>query len=616
MPAAKKKRKTPPKAKVAAPIEERSFGEIIRSVGSDWIVSNLQIDAEVYQNVIPLLLLSRQWWRENPYAIKYAEQLNANIFGENGIMLRSKVKETEDRVVNSPDEKWALIAYERRIDRVRQWAAKQSGREIAQYRAFKLADQMERSLDDADAVIRGKATIQVGAPDVFANQRIEGGWSDWQRAEFCDIRGRRNYNMLRQIRLWAAARDGGHFIRLIKDTRANKYGFALQQINDEWCDYFRNVTLDNTDVIRMGIRYPMTAWGIGKPTSFSFVKRIPRDWQTGARYMGGQYGASETWQEVPADQVIHYARFTDIENTRPAPWGVSVFGKSRHLDQAELAAVVAARAEACKTGFLYSDLVPEGGQGVGLELPTSSCINNAARGIKMMPGGMYGLPYGVKFQSNDPTHPSGNFSGFRQAMGQATCAGLPGADYNVIFNDLNMSFSSGRIGRLDTNEVSKTLQRFDIDTAERPIFEAWLEMALITGAISLPSTEAKYQKFNRPLFQGRRWAQIDETKAVTAAALRIANHMSSLGRENAELGQDFEEIMLERAEELMLMDSLGIDPAFTVSPATPTTEVSDDEESGDAKPANKPAAVAAEPAKKNGSKGHRNATDIESLLQK
>lgn len=559
-------------------IDERAFADILRNAtnGNEWLLSGLSLDAETFQSVFSLRAAMRDLWRSNPYIAKYQEQLAANVFGEAGIMLRSKIKEDADRVVYSADEKWALLKHERRINRLREWAEQKIGRPIECYRAMQLADGLDRA--KPEDVLMGRAMVEVGAPDVFANQRVEAWWSEWHRAKYCDVRGRRDYNTLRQLRLWSAARDGGHFIRLIKDAShdnkgnftLNRMGFAIQHINDEWCDHFYNETLPGGNVVRMGIEYEMTSWGLGKPVAFYFIKRIPRDWQTGARYAVGAHNSYAIRDRVSADEIIHYARFTDTDSTRPPPWGASIVGKVRQLDQYEIAEVVAARAEAMKTGWLYSDLVPEGG------IPAEIDPKKGTAGIKLSPGGLYGLPWGVKYQANNPTHPSGNFQNFRQGMGQSTCAGLPGADYNVIFNDLaNINFSAGRLGRLDTSEQFKLLQRFDITTAEIPIFEAGLEMALLTGAIPLPTR--KFAKFNAPLFSGRRWKQIDEVKSITAAALRVANHVSTCGRECAEDGEDFEDVIVERAEEMMLCESLGINPKMTVENPAPAAAPKDEE---------------------------------------
>jgi lambda family phage portal protein len=555
--------------------EERSFREIIATAqGTDWLTSGITLDADIFQNIFSLRAAMRDLWRSNPYLMKYQEQLAANVFGEAGIMNRMKVKETEDRVVHASDEKWALIEHEERINRIIEWAESKTGTRIQRYRAYKLAEGLARSHNDD--ILRGTATIKVGQPDVFANKVIEAAWSEWQRAQYCDVRGRRSYNTLRQLMLWSCARDGDNFPRMITGPTVNKFGFALQLINAEWCDYFLNIgkPTDET-VIRMGIEYENKPWGLGKPTAYYFIKRLPNDWQWnrtgGWGYGNGRNLTPKTHDRIPAEEIIHYMRDMDTEGTRGIPWGAGAIGKIRHLDNYEIAEVIAARAEACKTGWLYSDMIPEGGM-----MPAGPDPIKAVPKQRVKPGGIYGLPWGVKYQSCDPTHPTADFGNFRQGMGQAATAAFPGADYNVIFNDLaNINFSSGRLGRLDTNEVNKILQRMHIEKAETTIFETWLLWSLITGAVPLPSS--KFQKFNKPLFQGRRWAQVDEIKAVTAAALRVANLFSSDQRECADLGTDSEEILFEVAESNMMKEQFGIDPQKTVQ-KFPTTIKDDSEE--------------------------------------
>lgn len=554
--------------------QARGYREIVgagSAAMTDWPFYSMQEDSDIWQNILSLRSRMRDLWKGNPYFSKYRELLAANVFGEEGHYLRMKIKETEDRVLANPAERWELTAYERRRDAVRLWSQRRSGRRLPKFRAF-----------TEDAQTR-KAMVKVGDPDIYANLLIERRWKEWQRAEFCDLRGLRDYGTLRQLRLWSAARDGDFFIRMVRDPRVNKFGFALQCVNAEWCDYFLNAKLDNGNVIRLGIEYEFRPWGLGKPVAYHFIKRKENDWQF---TVPGMSDAPSAWHDrIPAEDIIHYARYTDNDGTRPAPWGASTIIKARALDQFEIAEVFAARAAACKTGWAYSDMVPEGGAAVGVPDPVA-----AVRNLNVTPGGLYGLPYGIKIQDVDPTHPNGNFEDFRKGMLRAWCAGLPGADYNTIANDLeNINFSAGRLGRLDTNEMSKLIQRFDICKAEIPIFEAWLEMSLVTGAIPLPL--AKFEKFNRPHFQGRRWAQVDEVKAETASGMRIANNKSSWGAECDMDGVDFEEMIFEKAENMMTMEALGVDPTLTVqkTPAPTEPDADETETEDEAKPKAPPA---------------------------
>lgn len=540
---------------------------------SDWVMQSLSEDADLWQNAYALTSRVRDLFKTNPIYVKYRELLWANVFGENGIMLRMKIKETEDRVIHTPDEKLALIAYERRINRLREFAAQRDGRDPIQVRAYKLVEAMERS--KPEDILERKAKIQVGDPDVFANVLIERKYNEWQRAEFCDIRGKRNYHVLRQMRLINGIRDGDFFLRMISDPKANKFGFTLQLIASEWCDRFLNVTLPNGNVVIMGIEYQMSEWGIGKAVAYYFIKRMPSDWQFSSAGMFGNMAPAGMHQRVDASEIIHYARPVDAESTRPAPWVASTIPKGRQLDQYELAEVIAAREAACKVGFLWSDVMPEGGLS-GTPVDPSTGLP-AAR--QAGPGDTVGLPYGVKYQQNDPKHPTQNFEAFRKEMVRSITAGMPGADYNTIANDLeNINFSAGRLGRLDTNEMSKMIQRFDIDVAETPIFERWLEMALLTQAVALPLV--KFDKFNKPLFTGRRWAAVDEIKEVNAAALRVANGFSCDQDECADFGKDFEETAMSQAEANMFKESLGLETSKTVENVKPA-EPAEDTEAGE-----------------------------------
>ena len=562
---------------------ERGYREVsgVGQENADWAYNLLGEDSDLWQNAWALTSRCRDLFRTNPIYQKYRESLWAGVFGADGTLMRSKITETEPRVVHAPDEKYHLIAHERRINRLREWAERKTGNKTDQYRAFKLADGLDRA--KTDDVIRGTAMIEVGAPDVFANFKVEQWWQDWQRAENCDMRKNRDYNTLRQLRLIQSVRDGDVFIRFISSPRVNGHGFCIQLIPAEWCDRWYNTELPNGNVVVMGIEYKMTVWGTGEPVAYYFIKRQPMDWQF--TVPGAFNFASGTLHErISADEIIHYARPVDADSTRPAPWICATIPQARQLNQYEIYEVIAARKECTQTGFLYSDVNPEGGENVAPIDPK--------KGVPKIPkdatAWLVGLPWGVKYQANNPTHPSMNYPGFRKGQGQSIASGLPGANYNELFGDLeSINFSSGRLGRLDKEDTIVVLQKFDERKAERPIFEKALEMALITGILPLPL--AKFTKFNKPKFQGPRSEQVDEVKAVNSAALRVANKFRSRQRECADNGEDFFEISFELAEEEMHLEELGMDSQTTVEgvkPAKPAQDIDDSQQNGNSQNGN------------------------------
>lgn len=548
-----------------AHVLERAYKEVsgVGGINSDWAISAISEDSDVWQNIFTLRQRSRDLFRTNVYFKKYKEELFANVFGSEGITLRMRVKEVEDRVVYSAAEKGCITEDARRRDRISQYIERRFGKSSLRVSPFAFRDMSRQS-----------ATVQVGDLDLYANKIIEDAWKRWQRRENCTVSGVLSYNEVRQMRLLSAARDGDFFIRFIRDPRINEFGFSLQLINSEWCDFYLNQVLDNGNEIRMGIE--RNKWG--KRVAYWFIKRQPMDWQfsTPGAYMSS---SREMHERIPADEIIHYARYEDGDSTRPAPWAASLIVKARHLDKGEEAEVTAMRVNACKMGFFQSTVDPNGGTGVGEKAdPTKSAT------LEAEPGSFQGLPWGVEFKEWNPSHPNQNFPGFRKEMLRAICAGLPGANYNIIANDLEgVNYSSGRLGMLDERELWKLIQKFDIDIAERPVFEEWLYMALLTGAISLPL--AKFDKFNQPVFRGRRWAWVDPLKEIQASALTVANKFTSRTRviEDSDVDADFEEILFELAEEEMMMTELGMDTSAVTgkSPQSPDKNGQDAQNTSD-----------------------------------
>lgn len=560
--------------RVAPKIQQRTYQELASvggGINSDWNLDISGEDSLAWQYSWLLTSRVRDLARCNPTFQRYRDLIWAGVFGPEGIRLRSKIKETEDRVIQSPDEKAAIRAYDARWNNVAKWTYERAGAPFSE----------RKSMQEFGTNGSRVAQIKIGAPDVYACLQIEKAWHEWKRAEFCDVRGTRTYDQIRQLRLWSAIRDGDCFLHMIRDPRVNKFGFSLRLINAEWVDRFYNGTLSNGDQVRMGIRYKNNAWGLGKPVSYFFIKRQPNDWQYSIPGVMNT-GQGTLHDEVPADEVIHYARPVDADGTRPSPWLASAIPTSRQLDQYAIAEVVAARAQACKIGWLHSTVVPEGG------VPTDIDPRKAVPKTELTPGAIVGLPYGVEYTESDPKHPNGNFEAFRKAILRHQSAGMPGASYSELSNDYeSISFSAGRLQRLSQDNITYLIQKFDIESAERPIFETWLEMALTVGAIPLPLT--KFDKFKSAHFQGPRTPGVDEIKEVTAAALRVANHFSSDQKECDKFGVDFEETLFEQAEANMLKEQLGVNPQKTVESPPPAETPADGEGDGETdKPEKKP----------------------------
>jgi lambda family phage portal protein len=524
----------------------------LKKLSPDWSVNRIGIDAEVYRNHWELRAYSRSLWRENPYIIGYGQDLCANVIGPKGYTYRMVIKEEEDRVVHSPQERAALRAMDNRRTAVAAYVTAKTGRKTAFRKLYRET--------------KGVAKVEVGSLDIFANQLIERKFKEWQKKENCTVTGRLTYNESRQLRLKACARDGEHFIRLVRDSKFKPFGFKLQHINAEWCNYyFTGKCKETGNPVRFGIEYDDSG-PAPVPVAYHFIAGTASDWMSFApRPFMSTDGSGCV--RIEAKDVIHYGKFDDdADVTRPVPWTTPVMSNARQTAKWIEAAVISARAGACSGVFFEADLAGPDGTTVG----AVDADQMKKLVLEMNPGGMHGLPPGVRAKEFNPNNPNATTGAFRNELLREMCAGLPAAQFSTIGqNYAEINFSAGRLERLSITAQWMMLQEWDIATEHR-IFSEWLEMALVTQAVPLPLR--KLAKFDAVQITGRRWEGVDPIKEATAKAMNLANKFTSLQRIHDEQGTDLETTLFEIMEANMMMEQFGIDTATTAGPVQPPKE--------------------------------------------
>jgi lambda family phage portal protein len=263
------------------------------------------------------------------------------------------------------------------------------------------------------------------------------------------------------------------------------------------------------------------------------------------------------WRErVPAKQIIHLFMPERIGQSVGAPWVHSAIVPLRHLSKYSEAEVVAARVSAAKMGFL----VPRDNASAPGYVGETDAKGN--KYMEVEPGSIEQLPYGYEFQSFDPTHPNSAFRDFMKAQLREISAGL-GVSYVSLANDLEaVNYSSIRAGLIEEREEWKSIQRWFIESFAAPVFEEWLQTALLAGAISDGTTTlpfSKFDKFNKPEFKARRWAWVDPLKDMQAEILAVEKGWKSKRASIAESGGDIEDTYKEQASDEALADQYGLE---------------------------------------------------------
>jgi lambda family phage portal protein len=257
--------------------------------------------------------------------------------------------------------------------------------------------------------------------------------------------------------------------------------------------------------------------------------------------------SSRRYERIPANEIIHVFVAEDAEQWRGAPWAYAALRRARQLDQFEEAALVAANVGAAKMGFLQQT-DPEAGpisDGDGTETGGVTDFVQSAE-----PGAFEKLPDGYTLKEWDPNYPSDNFDPFVKSVMRSMATGLL-VSYHGVSGDLTeVNFSSIRAGTLDEREFWKTVQNFIVDTVKVPVFEWWLARALVWDPDLRGLPPAKFDKFNRPVFFGRRWEWVDPKSDVAADREAVALGIKSRAQIISERGRDPADVWAElEAEE-------------------------------------------------------------------
>jgi lambda family phage portal protein len=415
------------------------------------------------------------------------------------------------------------------------------------------ATRHDLRVDAGDMIYPGGNKPPIWKPDRAAIAMIEDAWAEWGRKGTCTIDRRHSWRNVKRLAVRAVPRDGNMIIRKILGSAAgNRFGFALELWDIDHLDLLKFEQVRGGGEIRFGIEFNAHR----AVTAFWLRVKNPND------YLGAASMSPSV--RFPADEIYHIYLDERPEQSIGLPWCVSAITRLRQLGAFEEAAVIAARLGASKAGFFKK--TPGAGGGVGSW--TGEKDEEGAAVVEAAAGTFTELPEGWDVANWSPEYPNIETSEFRKAMLRGIATSL-GTSYTTLGNDLeSVNYSSARVGLLDERETWKMHQEFFAEYLYEPVFADWLDAAITSGALNLPL--AKFAKFNRPRFKGRRWAWVDPVKEVDAAKTAIALRLSSRRQIIDDAGGDIEDVFHDNKADEELADSLSL--SLSLSPPDPEPE--------------------------------------------
>lgn len=382
--------------------------------------------------------------------------------------------------------------------------------------------------------------LKINSEDTKARE-VEAAFFKW--LDRADVTGRYSAGDLQRAAVRLTARDGELFTRLYKSSEfPDGLGVQLLEadfVNDQ-CEQAYN---GNTTVMGVSLdRY-------GREVAFSVYDQHPGDIG-----FGGGAGLKTSW--VTADKIIHTFVSERPGQTRAPSWMAASMMSIRMLDGYREAELVAARIASCKMGFYK---IPAGD-----DFTADGTTTDGAPVSDASPGSFERMPSGWDFTSYDPTHPAGNFAPFCKDIERDIANGF-GVAYSNLANDLEaVNYSSIRAGTIEEREMWKVKQQWFANAFLRPLYRAWLSMAVLNGTVKLTTKQEEFFSVS-DVWTGRRWDWVDPSNDIQALKEQVALGITSPSQIAAERGQNFAQVTKQIEADNALRVDAGLAPFGTAA---------------------------------------------------
>jgi lambda family phage portal protein len=368
------------------------------------------------------------------------------------------------------------------------------------------------------------------------NQRIETLWKEYCKAENIDITTTQSLEEITEMIIRRYIVDGG--ILIVKVYVPNsEFPFKLQ---------VRSVDELNT-LVQPGegtrIVEGVELDEYNRPVAYHFKKTTD----------GYLLNPAETVR-IPAKDVIYLFKKTSPQQVREVSQLVTALPRIKDANQFIEAVSIKERVLACMAVFIKKD-TPQGGVGRGVRGGGENTQIDYS-GVSLAPGMIGELNPGDEVQTVIPAGQASNTKEFITTLVRMIAAGL-GLSYEAVSRDLSqVNYSSARQGLIEDRKLYKKLQKMIIERVLRPVYLEFLESMYLKGKLELPGYSQDRSSYTAHMWvpPGSTW--IDPKKEADANKTALDSNQDTLARICAERGEDWRDVVVQRAAEINLINEL------------------------------------------------------------
>ena len=381
--------------------------------------------------------------------------------------------------------------------------------------------------------------------DAVQREAVHRLWRDW--CESADAAGLTDFYGLQALACRAMIEGGECLVRLRyrRPEDGLPVSLQLQLLESEHLPATYNTDVPGGNVIRAGIEFNR----LGQRVAYHLYKSHPGD---GALAPMSGAGGMEMVR-VPASEIIHLYRPLRPGQIRGEPWLARALIKLHDLDQYDDAELQRKKTAAMFAGFI-TRLSPEDNL-LGEGLPDAAGAALAG----MEPGTMQILEPGEDIKFSQPADVGASYAEFLRMQFRAVAAAM-GITYEMLTGDLTqVNYSSIRAGLLEFRRRCEAIQHSVIvHQLCRPVWQAWLDQALLDGALTLPGYSGRVREYRAVKWVPQGWQWVDPKKEFEAMKTAIRSGLLSRSQAISAFGYDAEDMDREIAADNQRADELGL----------------------------------------------------------
>lgn len=404
------------------------------------------------------------------------------------------------------------------------------------------ARDLERNADYVEAailamernVVGSGMTLDCGVEDSKLEEAIEQSWKEWCHAENCDVSGRFCFSEMLKLAVRRMMVDGGVLI-VAAYSGTEKYPLQLQ--------------IKEVDELDGSVQFCGGNKVIGGVEINEYNRAVAYHFTT-----YGLYGATGQSVRIPADRVIFLKHLKRPSQVREISGFANILSRLRDLNQFITAVSIKERILACYAVFIKKVQSVLPGRNKNNVDPKTN-----AQKRTLAPGMIMELDPGDEIQVANPSGQASNAKDMITTLLRAVSSAL-GLSYEAVSRDMSQStYSSARQNLIEDRETYREWQHYLAEHFCRKVYAWWLESCVLAKTVLIPDFFTNREKYVNCSWVAKGTSWIDPLKEVSANSKAMESYQTTLQEVAAERGQDWKQILQQRAKEQNKMRELGLE---------------------------------------------------------